>query len=112
MNSSPTVTGNDDWNTIAPVMFPIARVSLRRRTQSTLLNFSGSSVASGATSSENASVGIPAAFPMSPTAPTKISAPRTINPSASATCTNGAEVGPSFVHAGRLDRSFRSQSHT
>ena len=63
VNSSPTVTGNDDWNTIAPVMLPIASVSFRRRTQSTLLNFSGSSVASGATSSENASGGIPAAVP-------------------------------------------------
>jgi hypothetical protein len=55
VSSNPTVTGNEDWNTIAPVMFPMAKVSLPRRIQITELNFSGSSVASGATSSENAS---------------------------------------------------------
>ena len=36
-----------DWKTIAPVMLPIARVSLLWRTQMRLLNFSGSSVAIG-----------------------------------------------------------------
>ena len=74
-------------------MLPIASVSLRRRTHSTLLNFSGSSVASGATNSENASGGMPAASPRVLTAPTKISAPSTIRPSAIATCTKGAAVG-------------------
>ena len=55
VSNSPIVTGNDDWKTMAPVMLPSASVSLRRRTQITLLNFSGSSVATGATSNENAS---------------------------------------------------------
>ena len=49
------MTGNEDWKTIAPVMLPIARVSLPRRIQITELNFSGSSVASGATNRANAS---------------------------------------------------------
>ncbi len=109
MNSSPIDTGNADWNTIAPVMLPIASVSLRRRTQITLLNFSGSSVASGATNKENASGGIPAAAPMLLTAPTKISAPKMISPSATATCTNGAATGPSFVHTGSERITLRSQ---
>ena len=40
-----------DWKTIAPVMLPIARVSLPWRTQMIELNFSGSSVAIGAMTS-------------------------------------------------------------
>ena len=40
--------GMHDWKTIAPVMLPIASVSLPLRTQMRLLNFSGSSVAIGA----------------------------------------------------------------
>jgi hypothetical protein len=40
-------------------MLPIASVSLFRRTHRTLLNFSGSSVASGATRSENARAASP-----------------------------------------------------
>ena len=41
-------SGSSLWNTIAPVMLPIARVSLPRLTHRTLLSFSGSSVAIGA----------------------------------------------------------------
>src|SRR6266545_2401430 len=59
VSRSPIVTGNDDWNTMAPVRFPRASVSFPRRTQITLLNFSGSSVASGASRSANASRGTP-----------------------------------------------------
>ena len=47
-NSSATTVGIVDWKTIAPVMLPIASVSLPWRTQMTELNFSGSSVAIGA----------------------------------------------------------------
>ena len=55
----PCVGGEDDaddrrmhaWKTIAPVMLPIASVSLPWRTQIRLLNFSGSSVAIGAMTS-------------------------------------------------------------
>src|SRR5207247_11167595 len=47
-NSSATTVGIVDWNTIAPVMLPIASVSLLWRTQMIELNFSGSSVAIGA----------------------------------------------------------------
>ena len=46
--SSATTVGIVDWKTIAPVMLPIASVSLPWRTQMTELNFSGSSVAIGA----------------------------------------------------------------
>ena len=48
VKSRPSTVGRQLWKTIAPVMFPIASVSLPLRTQSTLLNFSGSSVAIGA----------------------------------------------------------------
>ena len=55
-NSSATTVGIVDWKTIAPVMLPIARVSLPCRTQMIELNFSGSSVAIGAmTSARSAS---------------------------------------------------------
>ena len=47
----PTTVGMHDWKTIAPVMLPSASVSLPWRTQMTLLNFSGSSVAMGAMTS-------------------------------------------------------------
>ena len=43
-----TTVGMLAWKTIAPVMLPIARVSLPCRTQMIELNFSGSSVAIGA----------------------------------------------------------------
>ena len=46
----PTDVGNALWKTIAPVMLPMASVSLPCRTQMTLFSFSGSSVAIGATS--------------------------------------------------------------
>ena len=46
--TSATTVGMVDWKTIAPVMLPIASVSLPWRTQMTELNFSGSSVAIGA----------------------------------------------------------------
>src|SRR6478672_12753927 len=45
---SATTVGIHDWKTIAPVMLPIASVSLPPRTQMIELNFSGSSVAIGA----------------------------------------------------------------
>ena len=50
-NTSATTVGIADWNTIAPVMLPIASVSLPCRTQISELNFSGSSVAMGAITS-------------------------------------------------------------
>ena len=46
--TSATTVGIVDWKTIAPVMLPIASVSLPWRTQMIELNFSGSSVAIGA----------------------------------------------------------------
>ncbi len=46
--TSATTVGMVDWKTIAPVMLPIASVSLPCRTQMIELNFSGSSVAIGA----------------------------------------------------------------
>ena len=47
-NTRATTVGIVDWKTIAPVMLPMASVSLPCRTQMTELNFSGSSVAIGA----------------------------------------------------------------
>ena len=47
-SAMPMAVGMHDWKTIAPVMLPIASVSLVWRTQIRLLNFSGSSVAMGA----------------------------------------------------------------
>ncbi len=54
-STSATTVGIADWNTIAPVMLPIARVSLPWRTQISELNFSGSSVAIGAITSASSS---------------------------------------------------------
>ena len=54
-NTSATTVGIADWNTIAPVMLPIASVSLPWRTQISELNFSGSSVAIGAITSASSS---------------------------------------------------------
>ena len=51
VKSIPIETGIELWKTIAPVMFPIARVSLLSLSQRTELNFSGSSVARGASTS-------------------------------------------------------------
>ena len=57
--TSATTVGIVDWKTIAPVMLPIASVSLPWRTQMTELNFSGSSVAIGAmTSGEQRAVDV------------------------------------------------------
>ena len=49
--TSATTVGIVDWKTIAPVMLPMASVSLPWRTQMIELNFSGSSVAIGAMTS-------------------------------------------------------------
>ncbi len=59
MNASPKATGMVDWKTIAPVMFPNARLSFPSRTQKKLFAFSGSSVASGARTSERTSGSTP-----------------------------------------------------
>jgi hypothetical protein len=92
-------------------MLPIASVSLPRRIQITLLNFSGSSVASGATSNENASGGSPAALPRSPTASTKSFAPPTISASPTAVWTNGATSDRSGDHSGIDRRIARNHTH-
>ena len=59
MNARPTAIGIVDWKTIAPVMLPSARLSLPSLTQKKLFAFSGSSVASGASTSESTSGSIP-----------------------------------------------------
>ena len=53
MSVRPNATGIVAWNAIAPVMFPTASTSLPWRIQTTLLAFSGISVASGARISES-----------------------------------------------------------
>ena len=76
-----------DWKTIAPVMLPIASVSLSWRTQMIELNFSGSSVAIGAMTSASSAGSTPSCVDRSDTAPTKNAAPTTIRPSAVMTWT-------------------------
>ena len=51
VNAIPDATGMQLWNTIAPIMFPSASVSLPWLTHRTLFSFSGSSVAIGAITS-------------------------------------------------------------
>src|SRR6266508_2726309 len=92
VNHSPTATGMHDWNTIAPLMFPMASVSLRCRTQITLLNFSGSSVASGATISESTRGARPNVVARPWILSTNSCAPTTIATSATKTCTTMLRV--------------------
>jgi hypothetical protein len=63
-----TTVGIMLWKTIAPVMFPIASVSLPLRTRMTLSSFSGSSVAIGVTmrSAGREAAPIAIAYPMVP----------------------------------------------
>ena len=74
-----TTVGIVDWNTIAPVMLPIASVSLPWRTQMTELNFSGSSVAIGAMTSASRTLSTPSWRARWSTASTKKTAPSTIS---------------------------------
>ena len=76
-----------NWKTIAPVMLPIDRVSLFTRTQMIELNFSGSSVAIGATTSASSSSSMPRAEATCSTPSTKKIAPATMQPRATATWT-------------------------
>ena len=82
-----TTVGMVLWNTIAPVMLPIARVSLRWRTQITLLNFSGSSVAIGAMTSASRASSTPSVWARCSTAPTNAYAPTMMHPRANRTWT-------------------------
>ena len=70
-NSSATTVGIVDWKTIAPVMLPIASVSLPWRTQMIELNFSGSSVAIGAMTSASRTSSTPSVVARCSTASTK-----------------------------------------
>ena len=82
-----TNVGNADWNTIAPVMLPIASVSLPWRTQISELNFSGSSVAIGAITRASSSSLTPSVVASSSTAPTNSQAPPMMHASATMTWT-------------------------
>src|SRR3954452_6581732 len=73
--TSATTVGMVDWKTIAPVMLPIARVSLPWRTQMMELNFSGSSVAIGAMTRASSAGSIPSVDARWLTASTKKIAP-------------------------------------
>ena len=86
-NRSATTVGIVDWKTIAPVMLPIARVSLSWRTQMIELNFSGSSVAIGAMTSARMAGSTLSCVARSVTASTKNAAPTMMKPSAVMTCT-------------------------
>ena len=80
MNASPKATGMVDWKTIAPVMLPSARLSFPSRIQKKLFAFSGSSVASGAKTSDRASGSTPIESARSITCSTNRWAPPTIAP--------------------------------
>ena len=80
-----TLGGMALWKTIAPVMLPRARLSLPWRTQMTLLNFSGSSVAMGAITSARSVPSMPKVPATRSTAPTKNAAPTTMHASATST---------------------------
>src|SRR6188472_2406924 len=69
--TSATTVGIVDWKTIAPVMLPIASVSLPWRTQMIELNFSGSSVAIGAMTSASSAGSTPSVVERWATASTK-----------------------------------------
>src|SRR5918995_746677 len=75
-------------------MLPTARVSLSRRIQSTLLSFSGSSVASGASTRESTSAETPSSSATVTTSSTKSSAPPTIINSPTTTWATIAIVRP------------------
>src|SRR5258708_38232606 len=81
-NTSATTVGIVLWNTIAPVMLPMASVSLPWRTQITELNFSGSSVAMGATTSARSASSTPNECARCSTALTNTAAPTTMQASA------------------------------
>ena len=78
MATRPKATGIVAWKAIAPVTLPVASVSLPSRTHRIEFAFSGSSVASGASTSESTSGATPIDSAMLSTAPTKSSAPATI----------------------------------
>jgi hypothetical protein len=91
---TPTETGIVLWKTIAPVMLPMARVSLLSLSQMTELNFSGSSVARGARTSEIRPAEIPTDLERCSTASTKKWAPSPITMIVPISCTATAQVGP------------------
>jgi hypothetical protein len=78
VNRRPKMTGMVLWKTIASVMLPKAKVSLPSRTQIREFSFSGSSVASGASTRATRPAGNPAASDESSTASTKTCAPTII----------------------------------
>src|SRR6476620_8956823 len=84
--TSATTVGIVDWKTIAPVMLPMASVSLPWRTQMIELNFSGSSVAIGAMTRESSAGSTPNVDARWLTASTKKTAPMMIKVSAARTC--------------------------
>ena len=85
--TSPMDVGMALWKTIAPVILPIASVSLPRRTHRTLLSVSGSSVAIGAMTSASRVPFTPGPDATSLIAWTKVHAPPTMQARAKTTCT-------------------------
>ena len=80
MKRMPKATGTVLWNIIAPVMLPSARVSLPSLIQKMELNFSGSSVARGASIRAMRPAGNPRPAAACSTASTKKCAPATMTP--------------------------------
>src|SRR3954451_19754042 len=93
VNKRPKETGKVLWKTIAPVMLPRAKVSLLSLSQITELNFSGSSVARGASTKEIKPAGIPTDSEADSTAWTKKWAPNPITSRVPRSCTTTAQVG-------------------
>jgi hypothetical protein len=119
VKSRPSTVGRQLWKTIAPVMFPIASVSFPVRTHSTLLNFSGSSVAIGAMISDRIVGSRPTTSDIRWTAPTKTCAPRMISASATSTWLtmirirgSSRDVSQSAGSRGRMSMSMVFRSAT
>jgi len=84
------------WKTIAPVMLPRAKVSLPLLSQMMLLNFSGSSVATGAIITDRMKAESPRVTVIDSRAITKLWAPRMIRARATSTCATRGGSGGCF----------------
>src|SRR5918998_3035113 len=102
VKASPRATGTELWKTMAPVMFPRARVSLLFLSQMTELNFSGSSVARGASTSAIRPAGTPTDLERCSTALTKKWAPTAITAIVPTNCAATAHVGASEEEGHRV----------
>jgi hypothetical protein len=106
----PIATGSVDWKTIAPVMLPSASESLPSRIQKKLFAFSGNSVANGARTSASSSGSRPTLSATCSTCSTKISAPPTIAPIATKSCSTTVDMAGGSPRVRSMISGFSSSS--